>query len=213
MAESARVQSIDAIRRFRELLAEFADGAGSALAAVDAENRRAREWLENELPRHWKNQVQLWDRRMAEARSALHRKNLQRTDGFVPDVTEEKEALRIAKHRLEEAQKKLDQIRRWVPQLQHATSEYTGRSRPLADAAGPDMARSLERLDRMVAALDAYVSAAPPRAVDAGRQAASSPTAPPPAAPEVSLDWPADPEAPTRFYDVEGGRDDPDKPA
>lgn len=206
MGESARVESIDAIRRFRELLAEFADGAGAALASVDAENRRARDWLEGELPRHWKHQIQLWDRRMGEARSALHRKNLQRTEGFAPDVTEEKKALKLAKDRLEEAQKKLEQIRRWVPQLQHAVSEYTGQSRALADAAGADMARSLERLDRMIDALDAYVSMPPPRANEAAASATTRPAAAP-------LEWPPEPEAPTRFHPADGGLGEPDGPA
>ena len=66
---------------------------------------------------------------MAEARAALHRKNLQRTDGFVPDVTQEKEALRLCKLRIEEAERKLGAIRRWMPQYQHALSEFQGRTR------------------------------------------------------------------------------------
>ena len=163
MADQARVNSIEALRQFRAALAEFADGARNALGGIDIELRRVREWLEHEQPRYWKHQIKVWDERMAEARSSLHRKNLQRTDGFVPDVSQEKEALRLCKQRMEEAERKLATIRRWVPQLQHAFSEFRGRTRPLADAASVDIGRMLAMLDRMIASLEGYVSTPPPR--------------------------------------------------
>lgn len=163
MAEQARVQSIEALSRFRAAVAEFGDGARNALGGIDIELRRVRDWLEHEQPRYWKGQIKLWDQRMAEARAALHRKNLQRTDGFVPDVSQEKEALRLCKLRIEQAERKLASIRRWVPQFQHALSEYQGRTRSLSDASSIDIARMLAMLDRMITALEAYVSTAPPR--------------------------------------------------
>jgi hypothetical protein len=163
MAEQARVQSIEALSRFRAALVEFAEGARHALGGIDIELRRVREWLEHDQPRYWKAQIKLWDQRKVEARSALHRKNLQRKDGFVPDVSQEKEALRICKHRIEEAERKLASIRRWVPLFQHALSEYQGRTRGLSDAASIDVERMLAMLDRMIIALEAYVSTAPPR--------------------------------------------------
>ncbi|QDV37489.1 hypothetical protein [Tautonia plasticadhaerens] len=163
MAEQARVQSIEALTRFRSALVEFADGAKHALGGIDIELRRVREWLEHDQPRYWKSQVRLWDQRMNEARSALHRKNLQRTEGYVPDVTQEKEALRLCKHRIEEAERKLASIRRWVPRFQHALSEYQGRTRSLSDAASIDVERMIAMLDRMITALESYVSTAPPR--------------------------------------------------
>ena len=163
MAEQARVNSIEALSRFRASLAEFSDGARNALGGIDIELRRVRDWLENEQPRYWKHQIKLWDQRMVEARSALHRKNLQRTDGFVPDVSQEKETLRICKQRIEQAERKLAAIRRWIPQFHHAFSEYQGRTRSLADAASIDVERMLAMLERMITSLQAYVSTAAPR--------------------------------------------------
>jgi hypothetical protein len=211
MADTARVRSIDAIRRFREVLTEFAEGSNATLAAIDAEINRARGWLEHEMPAHWKQQVQLWNRRMGEARSALHRKNLQRKEGYVPDVTEEKEALRVAKERIEEAHRKLELIRRWGPELQHAISEYKGKAQALAEAAGPEAARSLALLDRMVDALEGYVAAAPPRLAD--RPAASSGWEH--AEPEVptALSWaPYTPGPEDGGPERPGVRDDPEPP-
>ena len=164
MAEQARVNSIEALVRFRASLAEFGVGARHALDAIDMELRRVGQWLEAEQPRYWQGQVRLWDRRLAEARSALHRKNLQRTDGYAPDVTQEKEALRVCKQRIEEAQQKLQAIKRWGPQFHHALSEYRGRTRALADASTIDIERMLAMLERMIDALEAYVSTTPSRA-------------------------------------------------
>lgn len=163
MAEQARVQSIEALARFRAALVEFADGAKHALAGIEMELRRVREWLEHEQPRYWKSQIKLWDQRMVEARAALHRKNLQRTEGYVPDVTQEKETLRVCKHRIEEAERKLASIRRWVPQFQQALSEFQGRTQALGDAASIDVERMIAMLDRMITALEAYVGTAPSR--------------------------------------------------
>lgn len=182
MGEQARVNSIEALRDFRAGLAEFAEGAANALGAIDIELRRVRDWLEHEQPRYWKQQIKVWDQRMNEARSSLHRKNIQRTDGFVPDVTQEKEALRIAKQRIEEAERKIGTIRRWVPQFQHAIAEYQGGTRGLADAASGDIGKMMAMLENMITALDAYVSAAPPRSG--------------PAAPRPIGEAPTDPESP-----------------
>lgn len=178
MAESARVRSIEAIRRFRELLTEFAEATSGTLASIDSEIGKARGWLEHDMPAYWKQQIRLWERRQVEARSALHRKNLQRTEGYIPDVTEEKEVLRQAKERIEEAHRKLELIRRWGPELQHAISEYKARTQALQDMVGPEAARSLALLDRMTDALDAYIATTPPRSSDSGEQTGSGPQTP-----------------------------------
>ncbi|CAN5619705.1 hypothetical protein BH23PLA1_BH23PLA1_37240 [soil metagenome] len=177
MGESAKVKSIEAIQSFRETLARFGEDAGNALGAVEMEIRRAQDYLQHELPSYWKQQIRRWDQAMAEARSQLHRKNLAKTEGYIPDTTEEKEAWRIARQRLYEAERKVEQVRRWVPQLQHAIAEYHGQSRPLADMATGDLARSLELLDRMIRALEGYVSTPPPRTSGRTEAGFQTPTA------------------------------------
>jgi hypothetical protein len=164
MGESAGVRSIDAIKEFREVLCRFGDDSKNALGAVDMEIRRALDWLEHEQPFHWQKEIKRRNLEMSDARTALHRKNLSAASGYVPDVSVEKEAIRVAKHRLEEAEQKLQKTRRWVPVLQHAIAEYQGQARPLGDMLGVDLERALALLDRMVMALEGYVSTAPPSA-------------------------------------------------
>ncbi len=174
----AKVEAIDALRDVRDDLVTFGEGARAALVAVDMEIRRAIDWVERDRPAHWRQEIKRADLATAEARSSLHRKNLQRTSGYSPDTTVEMEALRHAKARREHAERQLEKTKRWVPVLQHAIAEYQGRSRPLADAVGPDLERSLAVLDRMVMALEGYVGTAPPRtssATESGSAAADPP--------------------------------------
>jgi len=181
MADQARVHSIEALRRVREALVGYAEGVSGALGAVEAEIHRAREWLEHQQPSYWKGQIRLWNQRQAEARSALHRKHLQRTDGFVPDETQEKEALRLCKRKIEEAERKLAAIRQWGPKLQQAISEYKGRSRPLADVASIDIPAMVAQIDRMIEALEAYRTTPPSRR--SGSRSRSSADSSPPSPP------------------------------
>jgi hypothetical protein len=164
MAESARVHSIETIKDFRAVLCEFGEEVQQALGAVDMEIRRATEWLKHDRLMYWQREIRRRDQQLAQAKSDLHRKNLSRAAGYVPDVSEQKEALRLAQHRLREAELKVEKVRKWAPALQHAVSEYQGQARPLGDMMAGELAQSLALLDRMADALDAYVSMAPPTA-------------------------------------------------
>ncbi|HEX8204346.1 MAG TPA: hypothetical protein VF590_27960, partial [Isosphaeraceae bacterium] len=175
MAESARVHSIEVITDFRAALAEFGDEVQQALGAVDMEIRRAVEWLQHDQLMHWQREIRRRNQEIAQARSDLHRKNLSRATGYIPDVSEQKEALRVAQHRMREAELKVERVRKWVPAFQRAVAEYQGQARPLGDMMTGDLARSLALLDRMLTSLDAYVSMAPP---PSSRRDAASPALP-----------------------------------
>src|SRR5207245_1574914 len=92
------------------------------------------------------------------ARTELFRRKLSSASGEPPDVSEKKEALRTAQRRLQEAEAKLEAVKRWVPLLQHAISEYHSKGRPLGDMLGSEMPNALAILDRMSEALEAYIA-------------------------------------------------------
>lgn len=189
MAESARVHSIEGIQDFRASLCEFGEEVQHALGAVDMEIRRASDWLRHDRLMYWQREVRRRDQEIAQARSDLHRKNLSRASGYVPDVSEQKEALRIAQHRMREAELKVERVRKWGPAFQHAVAEYQGQARPLGDMMTGDLAKALALLDRMLAALDAYVTMAPPpsaRREAAGAGSSTSEGSPPSAATPAS---------------------------
>jgi len=162
MSDSAGVRSIEALNTFRADLALFAEGARHGLEAVEMEIRRASEWLNNEQYLYWRGEVKRRNEAVAAARVELHRRKLMQINSDVANDSDQKEALRIAERRLLEAEQKVANVRKWGPLLQHAIAEYQGQGRPLGDLIGGDLQRALALLGRMVDALDAYTSIAPP---------------------------------------------------
>jgi hypothetical protein len=157
MAESANVGSIDAIREFREALANFVDDARNALTAVEMENRRLNEWVKNTQRLFWINEVKRRREKMNEIRGELHRKKLSGAGD-----TEAKELVRIAKNKLQEAELKVEIVKKAAPILQHAIDEYLGLARPLGDMLGGEIEHCMAMLERMADALDDYIRVTAP---------------------------------------------------
>jgi hypothetical protein len=157
MGESANVGSIDAIREFREALGSFVEDARNALTAVEMENRRLNEWVKNTQRLYWLNEVKRRREKMNEIRGELHRKKLSGAGD-----TEAKEAVRIAKHRLQESELKVEIVKKAAPILQHAIDEYLGLARPLGDMLGGELEHCMALLERMADALDDYLRISAP---------------------------------------------------
>jgi hypothetical protein len=152
MADAAKVGSIDAIREFREALGNFIDDARNALTAVEMENRRLNEWVKNTQRLYWINEVKRRREKMNEIRGELHRRKLSGAGD-----TEAKEAVRIAKNRLQESELKVEIVKKAAPILQHAIDEYLGLARPLGDMLSGELENCMGLLERMAEALDDYI--------------------------------------------------------
>jgi DNA-binding transcriptional MerR regulator len=174
MAESADLQSIQVLRDVRAAFCSFIDDAKNALADVDFEIRRMREWLSNEQRLYWQAEIRRWQQNLSMARTELHRKKLGKFLDHRPDTTQEEKAVRQAQARLENAEQKLETVRRWVPELQHAVQEYRGSSQPLASMVDVELQRALGRLDRMLEALEAYLQIEVPQTPAARTAGAAS---------------------------------------
>ena len=157
MAESANVGSIEAIREFRDALANFIDDARNALTSVDMENRRLNEWVKNTQRLYWINEVKRRREKMNEIRGELHRRKLSGAGD-----TEAKEAVRIATARLRVAEEKVEIVKKAAPILQHAIDEYLGLSRPLGDMLSGELEHCMALLDRMAEALEDYIRVSAP---------------------------------------------------
>lgn len=166
MAESAEVLSIEVLRDLRNALLRFGEDAELALQDVDFEIRRTLEWLSNEQRLYWQSEIKRWEKNLSTARTELHRKRLANFGDRRPDTTLEERAVRRAEERLETSHKKLERVKRWVPELQHAIQEYRGQSQALADAVEMQIPRHAARLDRMVEALEQYTALTAPRTPD-----------------------------------------------
>lgn len=199
MALPVNVSSIDVLRSVREGLILFADDGRNALGTMEMEIRRCVDWLSNDQRLYWQAEVKRRDDLLGRAKAELHRKGMGLAPGAQAHDSEQREAVREAKRRLEEAQEKVELVNRWLPVLDRAVMEYEGQARPFSEVLEYDVERSVELLDRMIAALEDYIRVAPPetaaRAVTTSSASPSSPPTSPTTVPTVSSP-PGSPPAP-----------------
>ncbi|SIO05722.1 hypothetical protein SAMN05444166_2233 [Singulisphaera sp. GP187] len=165
----ANVRSTDAIKQFKVALLTYAEDARIALGSMEMEIRQVRNWLERDQYTYWTAQIKRAKEKISEARTELNRKRLSQSNSDAVSDSDQKEALRIAKLRLEEAEDKVERIKRWGPIFEHALSEYHSQSQPLSDKLSGGLVGSLALLERMIVALEEY----------AALQAPAAPTLPP----------------------------------
>src|SRR4051794_36547594 len=139
----ANVRSIDAIREFKLALISFAEDARIGLSAMEMEIRQVRNWLERDQLTYWKAQVKRCHEDIAEARTELHRRQLSQINSDAVSDSDQKEALRKAKRRLEHSEDMVERIKKWVPVFDHAMAEYHSQSQPLGDRLSGELVNSL----------------------------------------------------------------------
>lgn len=161
MALPVDVSSIDVIRDFRAQLCRFGEDCKNGLAAAEMEISRMVDWLTNDRRLYWQAEIRRRQEDLSQAKAEMHRKRTSQMFGQDASLAEQRENLRVAKFRLEEAEEKLERVRRWAQPLQHAIMEYRGQSRPLADMLDSEHENNLALLDRMISALEEYVASAP----------------------------------------------------
>jgi hypothetical protein len=156
MSQTANVRSVEALKDFKNTLITYADDARAALSSVQMDIRHTRDWLERDQMAYWKGQVKRRQELVGLARTELHRRRLSQANSDAISDTDQKEALKLAQRKLAEAEEKVEKVKRWIPILQKAISDYNSHAQPLGDRLAGPFENSLALLDRMVAALDAY---------------------------------------------------------
>jgi hypothetical protein len=164
MTQGANVRSVAALAEFKNGLIAFADDARVILDGVDMEVRRTRNWLERDQLVYWKSQVKKRQEEVAMARTELHRRKLSQQNSDVITDTEQRENLKAAQRKLQEAEEKVEICKKWIPVLDHAIAEYRAHVQPLGDHLAGGFENTLALIDRMVDALEAYLRLAAPSA-------------------------------------------------
>lgn len=162
MGSQAEVHSIDALKDFRTALALYSEDTRSALGAVEAEVRRTVQWLHQERPYYWQEQIKRRREMVASAKAEVFRRRLQKTPEYSPSLSEPMEILRRAEASLQDAEKRLTLVRKWQPLFHQAVVEYHGGIQRIKDLAASDVPRALNALTRIIDALEAYLRVAPP---------------------------------------------------
>lgn len=159
MSGSARVESVDALAAFRTMLVKFAEAANTALADAESEAQRVLVWLETEQDTYWQGQIRKRHDDVERCKDAVRQKRLYKSPtGSTQSVVEEEKALRVAVRRLEEAEQKLRNVRRWIPRLQKEISVFKGGVQRLTTTVLADIPVALSRLNKMIAALKQYAA-------------------------------------------------------
>jgi hypothetical protein len=193
MAETAKVESIDALKSFKRALIKFAQAASVALGDAESEIHRAQLWLETEQRSHWTHQVRLRTEIVARAKEAVRMKKLFKdAAGSRQSAVEEEKALQIAQRKLAEAETKVIAVRRYLAQLQKDYHVFKGSIQRFATAVEVDVPTAAHKLDALTRSLEAYVSAAP-----TVQGSTSQPTEPAPMA-RPDADVPMDESSPAR---------------
>ena len=178
MSNSAQVQSIDAVVSFRASLRTFQDQAAHALLALDEQAQGALQWLEDDAPAYWRQQVRTCYDEVGRTRAALETCKMKKVGDYRPACIEEQEALRQAQRKLREAEEKLEVVRRWRQRVVDELDEYRGRVMRFRETVESGLPRSLALLDRTINALDAYVDRPEPFERSATEAAKTTPSQP-----------------------------------
>jgi hypothetical protein len=159
MSGYARIDNVDALREFRTRLIKFAEVVQTALADAEGEMARVLVWLETEANTYWTGQIRKRHEAVEKAKDAVRQKKLFKSPtGSQQSAVEEEKMLRMAQKKLEEAEEKLKNVRRYTPRLQKEISIYKGGVQRLATTVSADIPMAIGRLDRMVAAVEAYAA-------------------------------------------------------
>lgn len=175
MSGSAQVTSIDAVAAFRAALRTFQDQATRALVSLDEQGLGALQWLEHDAPAYWRGQIRHCYDEVARTRTALETCRMRAVADHRPACLEEQEALRLAQHRLREAEDKLEVVRRWTQKVREELDEYRGRVMRFRECVERHLPRSLALLDRTLATLDSYVERPAPVEAAPGEPDAAAP--------------------------------------
>src|SRR4051812_13005255 len=106
MSGPAKVHSSDAIEAVGIALISFIETVRDALTELSSEMRKSQEWLEQDRPSFWRNQVRIAMDQVHDAQQALHRCLMFPVANERPSCYEERAELKKAQARLEYCREK-----------------------------------------------------------------------------------------------------------
>jgi hypothetical protein len=166
MSGPAQVRSTQAIDALQASLARFQQRVQAALDALDAEIRRAADWVEHDRPSHWRNATHDAEDAVHQAKIELERCLLFSLAGERPACREQKAALKAAQARLAYCREKGDMVKRWQRNFRHESFEYDGRVGQLRRMLEHDVPKARAVLMKILRRLEEYQIERPPEAFE-----------------------------------------------
>jgi len=161
MADTARVESVDAIKDFRIYLTKYGEAAGSAIGDADSEITRMERWLDGEGANYWAGVIRKRQELLAKAEEALRFKRLYKdSSGGTPSAVEEQKQVQICKRNLAEAMEKQQNVKRSARELQKEVTIYRGNMGRFIGAVSA-LPAAVAHLGSTLDHLDKYLEVAP----------------------------------------------------
>lgn len=157
MSESARVTSVEAIVKFESGLRTFADESSQVLLLIEQQVQRALEWLEQDAPVHWRQQIRDRYDDVAQARTALQTCRMKKVGNSGPACLEEQQTLRKAQERLRKTEEMLLVVNRCAQKVRREVDEYRGRMMGFRNRLEGDIPRTLALLEWTISSLESYL--------------------------------------------------------
>jgi len=166
MSTVAKVGSIDALRQLRAAMVKFAETANAALGDAESEIQRVITWVEHDQTTYWSGQLRKRQDALVKAKEALRMKQIFKdSTGARQQTVEEEKAVMLATRRVQEAEQKMANVKRWSRQLEKEFHLYRGGVQRLGTSILADVPNALAKLDRMAMALDGYINLGAPSEV------------------------------------------------
>ena len=158
MGEQIKVADVETIERFRASLLVASETFGLALEEAEGEIERTLAWVESEQPDFWRKRIRKVQDEVVMCKSALFRKQeIKATADARPSVVDEKKALDRAMKRLEYAETKLRNTKRWSTELPRQSVIFKGALSGMHTVLDRDVPRVNAMLKRMTEHLEAYL--------------------------------------------------------
>jgi hypothetical protein len=159
MPQGARVESLQALQALKVALIKFQDLSNSALADADSDISRTQMWLQHEAITYWTGQCRKRKEIVDRCKEAVREKQNFKdsaTKSKQSSVLEEK-ALRAAEARLETAEQRLNNVRRYTRLLEREAMMFKGSVQRFTTAVTLDIPGGVARLENHIRTLEAYV--------------------------------------------------------
>jgi len=158
MADQVKVEDFEVFGLFRAAMLKFAQGVTQSLSNADSQIARTHSWLEGEQRSYWEGQIRKRQEAVLKARDAVRQKKLYKDfSGHTRTAIEEEKILAQCVAAVEEAQRKLEAIRKWLPRLEKAADLYRSGVSRLSRTVEGDVPRAVALLDRLAVSLEGYV--------------------------------------------------------
>jgi hypothetical protein len=153
MDGQANVSSIDALESFRADLIQFLEKARVALEDAESEVRRTRTWLDVDRSNHWTAQMKLRLKQLEQAEAEFYNARITRPN---ENHASHKMAVAKAQRRIEEAEEKLQVLKRWRLQFDNRATPLLRRLDPAFFLVGTHLPKGVHTLGESIKALQDY---------------------------------------------------------